>query len=246
MIFNNLISAKSISSNCEQDASFALLNNIDDLILQHTNRANTETINAQTNDFYVDVICDPEPTKIELNFFETESLKYASTVTCSKVVDRNSCENCESTLQIYSDFNDKIIGRKENVPNLMFPSASFIKVFEKVFEFAVQIIPSFVSEKSIKKILIAEVMKRYEEEIITKNIIKLTALGCVEHNEQVINDLFEMTINDALNAFCKNINGFLTGKINDLPPDPNAIQDLARTFWLSKSHIGKHSDIFKT
>lgn len=118
----------------------------------------------------------------------------------------------------------------------------YLKVFEKVFDFAVQIITTFVSEKSIKKILIEEVKKKYEEEVRTKNIVKLTAIGCVEHNQQVVNDLFEFTINDGLNEFCKNINGLLTGKIAVLPPEPTAIQDLARSFWVKKTRIGKHSD----
>lgn len=242
VILNNLASAKSLSSNCEQDASIALLDNVHELILQHN--ANRAAFNFQANDLYADVICEPESTKTELNFFETESLKYTSTVICSKIVARNSCENCHFTLQVSSESSEHIIIGNGNVPDLTFPSTSFMKIIEKVFDFAIQIIPTFVSEKSIKKVLIDEVHKKYEEEIQTKGV-ELTVLGCVEHNQHVVSDVFDLTINEALQSFCKNINGLLTGKIVTLPSEPNAIQDLARTFYLKKSRIRKHSDIFK-
>lgn len=182
-----------------------------------------------------------------LNFFETDSLKYTSNVTCSKIVNLNSCENCQSTLQVHSELNvHTIIGEKGNVPNLTYPSANFIKIFERVFELASQIIPSFASVKSIKTTLIEEAKKRYDDEVETKKIVELNTIGCVEHNQQVVKNLFESTIDYALKVFCKNINGLLTGKIDALPPEPNAIQDLARTFWVKKKRIGKHSDIFST
>lgn len=151
MILNNLLGAKSASSNCDQDASFALLNNVHDLILEHNNCVNTETVSPQT-DLFADVICDPEFTQQELNFFETGSLTHVSNVICSKVVQRSYCKSCHCNLQTDSDPNELTnVGKGENVSGLKYPSPQFINFFTNIYEYSYQIIPTFASEKPIKK-----------------------------------------------------------------------------------------------
>lgn len=89
--------------------------------------------------------------------------------------------------------------------------------------------------------------KKCNEALETNTIDESAEIGCVEHNQDIVNKIFELTIVYALKIFCENINNLLTGKIQVLPPEPSAIQELARSFWVKKTHrIGKHSDIFNS
>lgn len=214
-ILNNLMSSKSICSNCEQDMSHALLDNIDDLISQHNNAKGKA--NREAKDVYEDVLCEPELKKKELHFLERESLKCSSAIICSKIVGHVSCENCVHILQGDSV---NILGEE----NLTLPSTEFIKMFEIVMDFAIEIIPLFAAEKMIKKIVVQEVKKRtqYESEA---NVNLMVTLGCVEHSQEVVNDLVELVVSDALILFCKNINALLNGSVDVLPPNPNPIQE---------------------
>lgn len=242
MILNNVMSAPSVSTNCEPDNSFGLLNDVHDLILNHisnVNPINTNALISETDDLYDDIVFDPQFTKRELNFFESESLNQVANVVCSKLLERNYCNNCLRNLQVEVE--------PTKLPNLQHPSSHFIKIFKKIFDFALQFIPIVATEKSLKKFIIEEIKKRFKEEAAeTKKISELTLIGCVEHNQEIVNKLFELTTIYAIKIFCININGFLTGKIKELLSDPSDLQVLARTFWLKKTRIGKHSDIFKT
>lgn len=237
MILNNLTGARPISTNCEQDSSVALLNNIHDLIQEFNSNVNTETsVNeAQQNELYDDVICEPQFTKQELNFFENESLSNISNVICAQIIKETYCRNCQSTLRNDSQPSDDDL--------YINPSVNCITKFKKIFEFATQIIPSFCSEKFLKKIVIQEVKKRYD--YVETNSIEIE-LGCVEHNREIEAKLYEHTIDYALKIFCKNISDIITRKVNVRPQETNQIEDLAWTFRTKKSHIGKQSDIFKS
>lgn len=247
MVFNNLSGAVPISTNCEEDSSVALLNNVHDLILEYNSNANTQSniSEFQQNELHDDVVSDTQYTKSELNFFENESLSYISNLICAKIVKEMYCENCRNILQTNSELSENdTIEARDNL--FIYPSAHFITEFKKIFEFAMQLIPIFCSESSLKKIVIGEVKKRYNDDVETKKIEEVSDIGCVKHNTEIIDKLYESTVAYALKIFCKNINDLLTGKIKDLPPEPSSIQELARVFWIKKSRIGKHSDIFKS
>lgn len=224
MILNNLMSAKSVSTNCEPDNCVALLNDVHDLIANHI--SSSEAVSEKTDE-YVDVVFAPEFNERELNFFESESLVQAGNLIRAKILERCYCNDCERNLQIDS------------------ASSNFIEVFVKVFNFALQSIPYVASEKCLQKFIVEEVRKKFKEEEDTNDIDELNVIGCVEHNPEIVNKLYQFTTVYAINIFCKNINGFLSGKTNELPPEANDIQILAHTF-RTKKRIKKHSDIFNT
>jgi len=90
-------------------------------------------------------------------------------------------------------------------------------------------------------VIIEEVRKKVEEEAIVNETYELGEIGCVDHNQEIVKKLFELTVIYALDIFCKNINDLLAGKIKILPPNANPIQDLARDYYIKKT-MRKHSD----
>lgn len=226
IILNNLTSSKSKSSNCEQDDSFALLNDVHELIAKRMESFAPAETDHPVAPFQDVIMFDPQFTKTELNFFELESLSKTSNLICEKVATRSFCENCRSTL-LSSSENDS-----------EYPTPTFTTFFQKVFRVAVQIIPSFAEEKLLKKIVVSEVKKVLTGGDDGKGI------GCVDHNKEIVDTTVECTVIYAITVFCKNVNDLLYGKLRELPSDPNHIEELAHEFWKKKKRIGKHSDIF--
>lgn len=223
--------SKSVSTNCEPDKSVALLNDVHDLIANHISIASTvssEDIGEQTDE-YADVTFAPEFTQRELNFFESESLAEVSNVVCAQILERNCCNDCRRRLQI-----DVASNSSAKLPIRQSPSPHFIKMFKKIFDFALQSITYVASEKFLKKFLIEAVRKKIQEELEstaeTNKIDELTMIGCGEHNEVIVNKLLEYTTVYAINIFCKKINDLLSGKIKDLLPEASDIEKLALAF----------------
>lgn len=228
MILNNLMNSKSVSTNCEPDNASALLNDINDLIITHISSIDTEALINETDDLYSEVVFDPQFTQQELNFLESESLTQVANTIRSRIDTQCFCNNCSRELE-YND-HKKV---------LQCSPSHFTEIFQKVFEFTLKIIPSFATEKFLKKAVVEEIKRKYQEEVESFGI------GCVEHNREMVNTLFEVIAIYALKIFCKNLNDYLTGKIIELPNHSSDIQDLAHTFWVKKTRIGKHSDKFK-
>lgn len=74
--------------------------------------------------------------------------------------------------------------------------------------------------------------------------ITIKDLGCSKHCLDISKLFKEYIIIHGINAFCKNINDFLSGKITKLPSKSNSIQELAQIFRAKKKRVVKHSDIF--
>lgn len=155
MIFNNLMGAKSISSNCEEDSSIPLLQNIEDLIMQSildTEESNTtdNDIECEENKLLEDVIFDPQFTEKEFNFCENASLSFISNLICRKIFEKTVCPSCRNNLQTHTELKEHaIIKLRNNNDDLSYPSSSFITKFKKIFCYVTEMIPHICSEKSI-------------------------------------------------------------------------------------------------
>ncbi len=231
---NNLTGTKALSTNCEPDKSVALLNNIHDLIQEYDSNTIKNVTETEKNDLFNDIICDPQFSKRENNFFENESLSSTSNLICAKILIETFCGDCRSMLQ--DNLDDSALCEDHSVD----PSLNFKSKCMKIFKFAMQVIPHFCSEKFVSKIVIEEVKKLCDEEVETE-----IELGCDVHAQEVTDKLYISTIDYALFIFCQNINDILTGKVKGRPLEPNIIQDLAWTFYVTNRKIKKHSDIFK-
>lgn len=222
------MSTNSTSTNCEPDHSVALLNDVHDLIANHisiVNSIESTEHSASVIDSPSDVLFDPQFSENELNFCESKSAEQTAGLICSKILDRIRCENCEQHLLAESEH--PITSTQK------YPSINFIGIFNKIFEFSLQSIPFVASENGLKKSVIDGFKK-------VTQISELSIIGCVDHNEEIMNLLLDITVSHAIIIFCKNTNDILKGRIKDLPPNPNPIQQSARTFYMKKSRIGKH------
>lgn len=235
MILNNLTGARPLSTNCEQDSSVVLLNNIHDLIQEFNSNEDVEAVEATQNELYNDILCDPQFTKTELTIFESQSLSDSSNLICVQILEKAYCESCRSLLRSNTDPSEQSYTEELNER----PSAIFKSHCEQIFEFAVQVIPLFCCEKRIKKVVIEEVKKKISE--MNKNGPQL---GCVKHSPEISGKLYESTIQYALTIFCKDLNDIITGKVKVLPNEPNVMQEQAHLFVSKNSRIGKFSDIF--
>lgn len=236
MIMNNLIGPVSEGSNCEEDKFFALLSNINKMILDF-NDDSQETDNTDQVAVPIDIekeneknmldtiVFDPLFGQTELNFVESESISNTSSAICRKLMDITTCDDCQLSLQ------EPSIQLNNN--NIVLPSQTFKAHFEKIFLTINAAIPYFCHEKSVKKTLISQIEN-----------IEQYPIGCKLHSNEMAMKLKELTANYALLAFTNTINNTLSGKITEKTPGCNHIQEKAFEFRRKKSKIGKHSDKF--
>lgn len=238
MIMNNLIGPTSKASNCEEDKFFALLNNINKMLLDFGECTDGTEENGQIIPISIDttekenatgmldtIVFDPLFGETDLSFVDSESILNSSSIICRKLIEMTPCDDCHSTLQetpIDSVAND-----------IIFPSSNFTKHFEKVFLAVNVAIPHFCHEKSVRKKIISQVESAQEYPI-----------GCEEHCKELALKLKELTTNSSLTSFCNTVNNTLSGKITELPAGCDHIQVKAFEFRQKKLHIGKHSDKF--
>lgn len=233
MIMNNLIGPVSKGSNCEEDKFFALLSNINEMILDFDDETDEhEQINNDSVQIDVEkenernmldtIVFDPLFGETELNFVESASISNTSSSICRKLIETTACDNCQISLQSLQSNNDIVL-----------PSETFKTHFEKIFRDINVAIPHFCHEKSVKKKIVSQVQSIQEYPI-----------GCEIHCEDMAMKLKDLTVNHALSAFTNTINNTLSGKIKELTPGCDHIQEKAFVFRQKKTRIGKHSDKF--
>lgn len=226
MIVNNLTGTNSIGSNCEEDKSIALLNNIDELLLNYKKLPTKEIQNE--DEILETVVFDQIFAEEELDFVEEESISNASSVVCQKLLKLTDCSECKRKLQAPSAVSE----RTSNL-DITLPSQMFKRYFKNIFCGANLVIPYLCSEVSL--------MKKVKSYI---DPIQVSEIGCLKHDIEMSMKLKQCTVHYALIKFCKNINSFLSGKTTVLPSFHNHIQELAYEFRLKRKRIGKYSDIF--
>ncbi len=237
MIMNNLIGPVSKGSNCEEDRFYALLSNINKMMLEFDDKTDEidhdqinvamEMVIEEENEINMldAIVFDPLFGESQLNFVETESISHTTSVICRKLIETTNCDDCQTSLQEPSlDLNPD---------HITLPSQTFSAHFKKLFCSINAAIPHFCHEKSVRK-KIGPQIQTIEEHII----------GCAIHCEEMAMKLKEMTIDHSLSAFTNTINNTLSGKIKEEIPGCDHIQQMAFEFRKKKSQIGKHSDKF--
>lgn len=239
MILNNLSGPVSKGSNCEEDKFFALLSNINKMILDFNEKTdqnnNNDTMEIDENEENLldeneqnmldMIVFDPLFGDTDLNFVERESISNTTSAICRKLIGTTTCDNCIVSLQEPS--------QQSNNNDIILPSQTFKTHFEKIF-FAINVaIPHFCHEISVKKKIVSQVRSIHEHPI-----------GCKEHCDMMAIKLKDLTVNYALLAFTNTVNNILSGKIPDLIPGCDHIHQMAFEFRQKKKRIGKHSDKF--
>lgn len=233
LIINNLIGPVSDGSNCEQDKFFALLSNINEMLLDYDDKTDETDNNIEHTDIesineaiMLDtIVFDPLFGEEPMNFIENESISNTSSSICRKLMDLTNCDDCRISLQEPLPNRDEL--------DIILPSKTFKTHFEKIFSALNVAIPYFCSEKSVKKKIISQIES-----------VEVDTIGCNEHCKEMAMNLKDLTANYTLFAFCNSINNILSNKISTLPPGYNHMQEKAFIFRQKKSRIGKYSDIF--
>lgn len=238
MIINNLNSANSISSNCEDDESKFLLNDVHEMLLLRKEKPKVNTINSSIqNDYCTDMITfDPEILKTDLSFVQNEAITYMSSVVCRKILERTNCSQCLDSLQTSTNSKaHNIISKFSSSDHAFYknPSLTFMQIFQRLFYVSNQVIPDICSEKCLK----SKIVNVLENEIVEN-------VGCDDHKDVVLTKIKQYAALYTIIDFTKNINNLLTGKNTVLPINSSSIHELALIFRQKGKHNGKHSDKF--
>lgn len=155
---------------------------------------------------------------------EVESISFASSAVCRKLLERTDCDNCKCIMQTSTALFDS--------EDTVRPSEHFQTQFRKVLSGVNQVLPHLCAENYVSKAILESI-----------GDIKVDVLGCDEHKNEMTKKLKQITINYALIQFCKNINNLLYGKTTEVTKNYNAIEKKAID--QKRKRIGKFSDIFE-
>lgn len=242
---NNLASAHSIKSNCEQDLSQPLLTDMHEFFLndkrcKKDTDENDDNFNLKfsKNDGYE---YDYDPISINIKFSDMEvnsiydeTLSNAASIVCDKVLKATICRKCRETLETTTSQGQEIKSDHQNTIN--HPSDLFIKNYIHLANAIDIILPEICEQKFLKKKL---------REYIDDDNIDIDRMGCSKHHEEVEVKFKECCLIYLIISFCKKINDHLSGKNLILARNANIIETSAHKFFQKKKHIGKYSEIFK-
>lgn len=228
-LLNNLTSPNSIYTNCENDASIPLIQNVHELISEYENADPSD--NRVDSDIHGMVgltrenIIDIDPLFTVPDSDVSEGKAYECSRICRKLVQKFDCQACLSTV---------LIIQEDDSFSLKNPSDSFIETFQTLMYVINDIVPRLCAEKFLKKKILTQI-----------ETLDIKEVGCLEHAKVVMLTLKELCVNFGIVLFCQNINSILSGKITSIPAHSNNIQVLALDFKKSRKNIGKHSDILQ-
>lgn len=262
MIINNVTGTNSLHTNCEQDNSTSILENIHEFIVDCNKEVSKDMMDTDEiiafdpnyhsgfDQEYLDIddmiVFDPEP-DVEMIF--TESNVVSKREDADDLImfdpdfqnDTNNYFENESFARASSVICRKLIKitHCEECKNILHDTeTSLIENCTKILRGLSQVIPHICSEQSIKKKLLASIES-----------IKVDTLGCPDHFLQVTQKFKEMSADDSILSFCYDINSYLSGKTTVLTLNHNPIQKLAFHQFdqkRKKRKIGKYSDIFNS
>lgn len=255
MTINNITGTNSLHSNCEQDQSISILENMHEFVLGCKKEplkdamdvdefiAYDPNCDGEYDHEYYDIDemvvfvpeCDEEMNEIEsraayheeLIVFDPETANETLSFLEGEALHLASCSIFQKLMKFTHCLECKNV--------LQTTEITFIQNCMNVLRKLSQIIPHLCVEYSLKKKLISNI-----ESITTE------AMGCPEHDLEKTLKMKELSAGYVIQSFCDDVNRFLSGKINVLPYNNNHIQELAIIHKRKNKRIGKHSDIFNS
>lgn len=261
MVINNITGTNSLHSNCEQDQSVSVLDNIHDFVLGCNKDPSTVTCNTDSIIAFDPIDqypSDQEQTLIsdidELVVFEplvndtivVESKAVSHMVKADDLVvfdpevgnETNNYFETGALSRVAGSIYRKLMKStqcKDCKLALDIMETIFVENCTKIFRRLNKAIPHICFETSLKKKLLTNI-----ESIATDTI------GCPDHGLEMTLKLKELCTYEAITYFCYDINRYLSGKINILPINHNHIQEQAIIHKRKTKRIGKYSDIFSS
>ena len=193
------MSSHSVGSNCENDESIGVLDNLKTFL----------NINIQRPPS-VEEPCPiltqlPSPPETHLNIAHDFAAAYVAGALAKKLYKTTNCDSCKMKFEAPSN----------NVPQNLFiqlkeykncklikPSSKFTEIFSKLTQKALYILPKIIHLPGIKRNL---------RQYLINNEEVLSDLFCVEHIDS-INQFISILINIVLHHYIKIINNILSGK----------------------------------
>lgn len=225
LLLNNLLSKKSIHSNCESDHAKTLLSDFQSYVSsKHQNLVDLPNeLQLDEVEFEMDDIIVP---KTVPTLGEFSSTVYVAGFFCRKLSQKISCQSCINNLLTakLSDSHSFITVKDFSNDNsfLSYPSENFISSFNSFRQEVDLIIPHLFCETNIK------------DKILSTTTFPFDWFNCFQHKEQVLSFISNMCIKFFLRVFCKKVNDILTGK-NRFPVNPNLVETKALNVFVKKS-----------
>ncbi len=229
LVVNNLTAKHSISSNCQDDKGFALLQDVFDIYDEDLFEESEEIFEDDEDIIELDLGGGEEVS----NILADESLMFESSNVCRQVLASNKCIDCENTLEAYCPLGEHGILKQcevsSNPENHLFsyPTALFTSQFKLLFKKVQTILPFICHEKLLSQKLVS---------YLGSDVLE--GLGCSIHCSDIAQKIKKIAVNENINILRKDINKILRKKIIEPVEGQHAIY--SKAFKTQKKGVGKH------
>lgn len=217
LIVTGLTAKHSQKSNCQDDKSTALLQNVYefyDMDFEHE-----EEVDDDEDIIELDVIVEEET---DSNLFEAESLIWESGKVCKNVLSRIKCQECVNTVEAYRPLTqhgiiqqcDANSGQKDSL--FTYPTVLFMDVFRLLSKEVDILLPFICHEQKLLAKLVSSL-----------NSCSMESLGCEKHSAEVSLQIKRETAKYRIYQLTKQVNNIFSKKTTEVFPFFNEIHKKA-------------------
>lgn len=234
LIVNNLTAKHSMNSNCQDDKSYSLLQ---DLYEFYDMDIEEEKDEFHDDDDIIEFELEEEDT-LDQNFFESEALVYEASSVCRDVLRTTKCVSCKNTIESYCPLDQHgIILQCENTSDpanrlFTYPTLLFVSKFKILFKRIEVLLPLICHENEFSRKIIALL-----------NNYSLSGLGCAEHTSDMSQKIKNTTVKLGIQIFTKQVNDILSKKTLEPSQPQNVICEKAFDIITKKKGIGKYGQM---
>lgn len=227
LIVNNLTAKHSIGSNCQDDKSSSLLQDVYDLYDMDCEESEDEL------DDDVELVVDNE--NVDSSFLEEEALVFESSKVCRNVLLSTKCTSCKYTLEAHSLLSQHGIIEQCNIPSntenqiFTYPTLLFMSNFKLLFK-KVQVLLPFICHENLLSRKLMTILDSDE----------LVGLGCPEHSSDISRKIKKATVKLNIDMFKKEINDILRKKTLQPVDNQHDIYNKAFKTIKRKKGVGKY------
>lgn len=198
LLINNMMSSKSIGSNCEEDECDSCLKNLKSLFETETGVSTSSAENLIIN-------CKDNPITGKLNksvSIQSQSDAYVTGYILKKL--KISCEICKTSLFCKVDNEDihNVIKARE-YGHLHYPNVKICQLFSEIKKLVNELLPNNCSKKGIKTLICSQIYDSLGNSFSS-------ILTCKDHN--IIKIFVNRSVKILIFSWCREVNRILTGK----------------------------------
>lgn len=245
LIVTNITAKHSMRSNCQDDKSFALLQDVYDFYDmdfneneldddEDVNKLNEDIVELDEDIVELDVDIEDD----DLNFLVDGALVYESSKVCKDVLVTTKCEACRNTLESYCPLTQhdivtqcEITTSTEN-RTFTYPTLAFMSNFKLLFKKIEILLPFICHENCLSRKLVTSLGSDV-----------LADLGCLEHSLDISQKIKKAIVKLNIDIFRKQINDIL--RKTNLEPLENQHDIYNKAFKTVKKRkgVGKYGQV---